>query len=1003
MKLAPAKYRRLVFDAETDGLLHQVTVCHCVCVRDYDTGQRWTFRRNKRENTIPKLFALLDSAEEIWGHNIVAYDIPMLERLFDWTPKSRIRDTLVLARLIFPDQRDKDFRLHEAGKLDGKLIGKHTLDSWGMRLGMYKGDYKAIKEEEGLAKGYLPESEEMRKWVWGTWTQELEDYCMNDVEVTSLLVKMIEQRESSPDAVYVQHRLADLMARQQENGFPFDHPRALMLADDLKNEQERLEELLAIKFPGRYVPTRRADTPPIGRRIKGDGVYPDFYEIEHEPNRTKAIEEYVPERHWYGVPELRERASPNWKDPLKSQYVAGAWFTPVKWQEFKATSRPQIVDRLKGMGWDPEEEDYTEKGNVKANDVILRRISGEFPIANDLADLLAIRKLMGQLVDGKQAWLKNYNEQTGCIHGYCNPCGAVTTRATHAFPNLAQIPSVRKKKAKVADLNPIKDAHGIVRPNAVWKDGPVLVMLNGERCDDWAELDSDEFKTDDDGNAIVDVVILGLKGGWGYECRSLFIAPDGWVMVGSDLAGIELRCLAHRMAKYDGGEYGRVLLESDIHTFNQGMFELETRDQAKTVIYACVPMDTTTLTRTGWKTYDQIEVGEEVLTYNSKTGMKEWKPVLEKVFYEDAPVTEIRHNHSFSIRSTPNHRWFTRRRSASAKRGHYMVPEIATTERLTTEHNIITNAPMTPDVDGSIRPDIFSLPKYGTDWIEIVCNMNENERLAFLVGFCLADGHQNKKSGAWGWVQNKGDLYEAALTASYLTHGGNLHVSHKNGHNGKEMAAVRLSKKGHVTCQKIERIEHENQPVWCIRTENESWVIRQGDCITITGNTLYGAGDEKIGSIVSPLSPPAKQAKIGKDKKTTFSRNLPAFNRVMRDTQKQARRKYIEGLDGRRLFVRSKHAALNTDLQGMGATIANWWLIFIEDMLLDEGLEYGWDADWVSLAWIHDEIQIACRAGLEERIKQVCIAAAKAAGEYLDFALPVDASADHGFAWSDTH
>ena len=36
MKLKPKKYRRLIFDAETDGLLNQVTVCHCIVVRDYD-------------------------------------------------------------------------------------------------------------------------------------------------------------------------------------------------------------------------------------------------------------------------------------------------------------------------------------------------------------------------------------------------------------------------------------------------------------------------------------------------------------------------------------------------------------------------------------------------------------------------------------------------------------------------------------------------------------------------------------------------------------------------------------------------------------------------------------------------------------------------------------------------------------------------------------------------------------------------------------------------------
>jgi DNA polymerase-1 len=132
---------------------------------------------------------------------------------------------------------------------------------------------------------------------------------------------------------------------------------------------------------------------------------------------------------------------------------------------------------------------------------------------------------------------------------------------------------------------------------------------------------------------------------------------------------------------------------------------------------------------------------------------------------------------------------------------------------------------------------------------------------------------------------------------------------------------------------------------------------------------LYGAGDEKIGSIVNPLAPPHVQAKLGKELKARFLRNLPALNKVIRNCQRDASRKYITGIDGRRLFVRSKHAALNTDLQGMGATIANWWIVLIEDMLTEEGLEYGWNADYTFCAWVHDEVQIAARDGLQKLVE----------------------------------
>ena len=55
--------------------------------------------------------------------------------------------------------------------------------------------------------------------------------------------------------------------------------------------------------------------------------------------------------------------------------------------------------------------------------------------------------------------------------------------------------------------------------------------------------------------------------------------------MGADASGLELRCLAHYMAEFDGGDYVRVLLDGDIHTENQQAAGLPTRDNAKTFIY----------------------------------------------------------------------------------------------------------------------------------------------------------------------------------------------------------------------------------------------------------------------------------------------------------------------------------------------------------------------------------------------------------------------------------
>src|SRR5690606_27698447 len=145
--------------------------------------------------------------------------------------------------------------------------------------------------------------------------------------------------------------------------------------------------------------------------------------------------------------------------------------------------------------------------------------------------LTTLFRSISQLAEGDQAWLKV--ERNGKIHGSVNPNGAVTGRATHAYPNVAQVPAVRKGK----------------------KDGETVILYGGE-------------------------------GGYGWECRELFTVPDGWSLVGSDASGLELRCLAHFMARYDGGKYGKVLLEGDIRSENQKAAGLHTRDNAKTFIYA---------------------------------------------------------------------------------------------------------------------------------------------------------------------------------------------------------------------------------------------------------------------------------------------------------------------------------------------------------------------------------------------------------------------------------
>jgi DNA polymerase I-like protein with 3'-5' exonuclease and polymerase domains len=80
--------------------------------------------------------------------------------------------------------------------------------------------------------------------------------------------------------------------------------------------------------------------------------------------------------------------------------------------------------------------------------------------------------------------------------------------------------------------------------------------------------------------------VPGITAYKGKECRQLFHAPEGYVMVGADAAALEVRLFAHFLAFFDNGEYADIVMNGDIHTANQKAFEVELRSTAKTIFFA---------------------------------------------------------------------------------------------------------------------------------------------------------------------------------------------------------------------------------------------------------------------------------------------------------------------------------------------------------------------------------------------------------------------------------
>ena len=152
---------------------------------------------------------------------------------------------------------------------------------------------------------------------------------------------------------------------------------------------------------------------------------------------------------------------------------------------------------------------------------------------------------------------------------------------------------------------------------------------------------------------------------------------------------------------------------------------------------------------------------------------------------------------------------------------------------------------------------------------------------------------------------------------------------------------------------------------------------------------LYGAGNAKIGSVVGG------NARQGGELKDKFLENTPALAELREDIAMQAGSGFLDGLDGRRLRVRSAHAALNTLLQGAGAIVMKQAVIHLYELL-----EH---VDFKLVAQVHDEWQIECHPDDAEYVGKSAVQAIIQAGETFNLNCPLDGEYRIGSNWAETH
>lgn len=298
---------RLLFDIETNGLPRKGMDCiHCIVAKDLDTEQVFRFNDTGSIQSVTNGITLLQEADVLIGHNIVGFDIPVIQQIYPFfQTKAVLYDTLILSRMFFPDILSRDYRKKPIG-MPAKLYGRHSLEAWGYRLGDYKGEFGKTTD-------------------WSDWSMEMEDYCEQDVHVGHSVFNLMADHDrlnKFQDSIRLEHDLAAIMAKQETSGWPFDVTAAQKLEATLRTEMDQLADKMREVFP--YV----------------DGG-------EMTPKRPNSTRGYIKDAAFTKLKEF---------NPTSRDHIGWAFMTWRGWkpETFTDTGRPKIDEGVL-MGIDTEE------------------------------------------------------------------------------------------------------------------------------------------------------------------------------------------------------------------------------------------------------------------------------------------------------------------------------------------------------------------------------------------------------------------------------------------------------------------------------------------------------------------------------------------------------------------------------------------------------------------------------------------------------------------------
>lgn len=411
------KDKRWVCDTESDGLLNEATRFWCMSVIELNNSDNRLFFGPDEVNEA--LVALFEDAALVAGHNFIAHDCALAEKLLGIKiDRSKIRDTLVMSRLA-----------NSAREIPAGAKNAHSVDAWARRFGLSK-----------------PSHED-----WSQFSDEMRHRNEQDTYLNLLILKAVlrELKTFSRESQNVEHSLSWLLSDMHREGFYLDQEKAMALYVETKSKADRIQRDIRSVFGPKPYLLREVDPKPT----KAGG---------YSRAQTKCVTE--------------------------DAETVGGPFSLIEFREFNLDSPTQRVERLIQKGWVPKS--FTDKGNPRfdADEMTPEDYEG----MPDEVKLLGTYLMLRSRERTASQWL-DLVDSNSYVHGEIRSIGAHTHRAAHARPNLANIPSVEKDK-------------------------------------------------------ITKQPLMGIEGLYGYECRDCWGADPripNQVLVGMDLASIQLRAFAH--------------------------------------------------------------------------------------------------------------------------------------------------------------------------------------------------------------------------------------------------------------------------------------------------------------------------------------------------------------------------------------------------------------------------------------------------------------------------